>query len=312
MQYVSYINSLIKQKLFESNNVISYGQNIAAGSCLGGLTRNINKSDKNLVLNTTNSEYSMTGVGFGLMLEGLNSIYFHKQQDFTLLGMDHFVHTWNAISISEIKGSYTIFSIVVDNGYEGPQSCTNILRDLSSISNIPGYTISNAIDAEYIINYELIKPGVRFVCVSQKMFKTEIQVGNINSKLIDKENCVSRYSDGNDVIILSMNFAFSEAMKLHNELLGASIKSSVLNIASTMPKSWDIVLKELKNTKKIVICDDSKSNNKELYKLCYLLSKQIKDCLILIKDRERYKSWAYPNPDLFKLDYKKIIKELRV
>ena len=106
---------------------------------MGGLTRNIDEKLKNKVINSTNSEYSMTGMGFGLAIDGTNAIYFHKQQDFTLLGMDHFVHTWNAMSINNLKAGYTIFSIVVDNGFEGPQSCINMLRDLVSISNIPTY-----------------------------------------------------------------------------------------------------------------------------------------------------------------------------
>lgn len=312
MQYVSYINLLLKQKLSESKNVISYGQNIAAGSCLGGLTKNINDNSDNLVLNTTNSEYSMTGLGFGLLLEGLNSIYFHKQQDFTLLGMDHFVHTWNAISINKVEGSYTIFSIVVDNGYEGPQSCTNLQKDISSISNIPSYNLSTVFDAQHIINKELVRPGVRFICVSQKMFKNKIEVENNKPRLIDVENCISKYSEGNDVIIVSMNFAFSEALNLHKKLLEAGVNSSIINIASATPTNWNLVIEELKKTKKIVICDDSKSNNKHFYELCYLLSINLKDITLIIENRKRDKSWSFPNSDLFKLDYKKIIYKLGI
>ena len=40
-----------------------------------------------------------TGVGFGLMLRSVNSVFFMKQFDFLLLGIDHLVNTYNIIIV---------------------------------------------------------------------------------------------------------------------------------------------------------------------------------------------------------------------
>ena len=65
MNYVANINQLLRAKLADTPNVVSFGQNIAAASCLGGLTRGLPTDNGNLVINTTNSEYTLTGAGFG-------------------------------------------------------------------------------------------------------------------------------------------------------------------------------------------------------------------------------------------------------
>ena len=69
MKYVQYINSLIKEHIKKEDKLVLYGQNIDAGSCLGGLTRGLSASSNNItVINTPNSENTLVGVGFGLML----------------------------------------------------------------------------------------------------------------------------------------------------------------------------------------------------------------------------------------------------
>lgn len=310
MQYVSYLNSLIKNIIQKKENTVCFGQNITTGSCLGGLTRGINEQNKNLILNTTNNEYSMSGVGFGLMVEGVNAIYFHKQQDFTLLGMDHFVHTWNSLSINKFKSSYTIFSIVVDNGFEGPQSCINMLRDISSLSNISGYTISNIDDAKFVINNHLINPGVRFISVSQKLFKNEIIYSNKKPMLLDKKNCLYKYFNGEDVTVLCTNFAFQNGLNLCDYFRKRGLKPSLVNASCVMPTNWDQVLKLTNQSKKLVIIDDSKSNHKELYNLSYNVIKNTPECKVSLNIRSRNNNDNIPNDDIYKINFNDIFKEI--
>ena len=64
---------------------------------------------KGIVLNTPNVENTLVGFGFGMMLNGVNSVFFMKQFDFLLLGMDQLVNTYNVIRQNEPKASFTIF-----------------------------------------------------------------------------------------------------------------------------------------------------------------------------------------------------------
>ena len=310
MNYVGNINQLFRTKLADTPNVVSFGQNIAAASCLGGLTRGLPTENVNLVINTTNSEYTLTGAGFGLMTEGVNGIFFLKQQDFLLLGIDHLVHTWNALRTRNLKTSFTIVAIVVDNGYEGPQSCINNLPDLCSISHIPGFTISNADDAESIINKQLVTPGVRLIGVSQNLFKSDISLPNSDRKLVDAENTIHQYSSGNEATIVSMNFAFTEAIRIAEALKDKGTHSSLFNVASVSPTSWRVVLEHAAMTKNLLICDDSKSQHKASIQLAHLVQSQIPDCKISVQARVHEDNWSWPNPDQYQVQDSEVFKSI--
>ena len=82
MRHVEVINQEICRVLSGSTDLVCFGQNVSLGSCLGGLTKGLPTQNRNIVINTTNSENSLAGMGFGLMLENIDSICFLKQQDF--------------------------------------------------------------------------------------------------------------------------------------------------------------------------------------------------------------------------------------
>ncbi len=136
MKYVQYINSLLKEHVSNNADLVLYGQNIDAGSCLSGLTRGLSSCNGGLTINTPNSENSLVGVGFGLMLNDVSSVFFMKQMDFLLLGIDQLVNTYNVIRQSKPSASFTIFPVTVDSGYEGPQSSLNNFDDFCSIAGI--------------------------------------------------------------------------------------------------------------------------------------------------------------------------------
>ena len=87
MIYVEYLNSLLKEEVNQKNKVVIFGQNVHAGSYLSGLTKGFDAKNGNILLNTQNSENSLVGFGFGLMLNNISSIYFMKQLDFLLLSI---------------------------------------------------------------------------------------------------------------------------------------------------------------------------------------------------------------------------------
>jgi pyruvate/2-oxoglutarate/acetoin dehydrogenase E1 component len=310
--YVGYINQLLKEKLASSSNVVSFGQNIGTGSCLSGLTRGLPTNDGNVTINSTNTEYSLTGAGFGIMADGSDGIYFMKQQDFLLLGIDHLTHTWNALRTRNITGSFTICAIVVDNGFEGPQSCINKLPDLCSISRIPGYSIANKSDAESVIDKHLVAPGVRIIGISQKMYRTELPDGETHDGVVDPENMITRYGSGDEASVVSLNFAFPEAKKMMASLEANNANTSLFNIAAASPSNWSAILEHAAKSKRVVICDDSTSQHKASTELAYQLISQIPDCKISLKTRSYEPNWSVPNADLYAIDTTAVLKELAI
>ena len=68
MKYIEYVNEQIRNTVKDPENLVLFGQNINAGSCLGGLTKGLSVNPTSKIINSTNSENSLCGFGFGLML----------------------------------------------------------------------------------------------------------------------------------------------------------------------------------------------------------------------------------------------------
>jgi len=311
MKYIEAVNNQIKKTVMESQNIILFGQNINAGSCLGGLTRGIKVSENSKIINSTNSENTLCGFGFGLMLNEISSIFFMKQLDFLLLGIDHLVNTFNIIrnTMPNLKSSFTIMPIIMDNGYQGPQSSLNNFSDFCSIARISGYVISTKYEAEKIISSKLVSPGFRILGVSQRLFGKEI----LEIEPIDKNEDLSliQYTRGKDVTIVCFNFSFPLGWKLLEELKNKKIDSSIFNVTKLTPINWEKIIDDVKITKKIIIMDDSKSENLLCYNLISIIHDQCKlDKKIVVK-KNISSYWLDPVDDQMDINYKKIIDEIQ-
>ena len=312
MKYIEFINNLIKQETVKHDNLVLFGQNISAGSCLGGLTRGLKVKENSRIINSTNSENSLCGFGFGLLMGGTNSIFFMKQLDFLLLGIDHLVNTFNIIRNLDYfrsKASFTIMPIIVDNGYQGPQSSLNNLSDFCSIARIQGYIINNKLDAEKILSSELIKPGFRIICVSQRLFNDELLIPE-KLERVNKENTVFQYSSGQNVTIVCFNLSFPYGFKLSNKLKANRISSSLFTVNSSTICDWSMIINDLKTTNKLVIFEDSKSvnTNANIFLNDALLSCKL-DKKIIIR-REIGMNWLNPVDDSLEIRYDEIINQL--
>lgn len=308
MKYVEYINGLIGEKTAETKRLVLFGQNIAAGSCLSGLTRGLKVGEGGLIINTPNSENTLAGLGFGMMLSGISSIFFMKQQDFLLLGIDHLVNTYNFIRRKNPSSSFTIMPVVIDQGYQGLQSSLNNFGDFCSIARVPGFAITNKVDAQDIINSQLVSPGFRIIGVSQRLFKGEIlEVEKIYS---NKENTLFQYAQGSYVTIICFNFSFPYGLELHNKLKEKGIDSSLFSVNSPTPIQWDKIIEDLQKSKKLVLIDDSKSENLSCYNFLAEASEQCQmDNKIIIK-RDFSEDWLSPSSDQLKINYDNIVAKL--
>ena len=312
MKYIEFVNNLIKQEVIKYDNLVLFGQNINAGSCLGGLTRGLKVKESSKIIHSTNSENSLCGFGFGLLMGETNSIFFMKQLDFLLLGIDHLVNTFNIIrnlDYFKLKASFTIMPIIVDNGYQGPQSSLNTFSDFCSIARIPGYTITNKFDTEQIISSELIKPGFRIICPSQRLFNEELLIPE-KLEYVNKENTVFQYSSGQNVTIVCFNLSFSYGLELSNKLKIRGLSSSLFTVNSPTPCDWSKIIDDLKINKKLVIFEDSKSVNTSIYTF---LNDVYESCNLdkkIIIRREMHENWLNPISDILEINYDKIINQL--
>ncbi len=312
MKYIEYVNEIIRRESVARDYLVMFGQNVNAGSFIGGFTKGLSVTSKSKILNTPNSENTLVGFGFGVMLGGGSAIFFMKQLDFLFLGIDHLVNTYNMLrNTSKIpKGSFTIMPIVVDNGYQGPQSSSNNFGDFCSMARIPGFAITNQYDAEGIIAKHMVSSGFRILAISQRLSKEDlINTGDPFDK--DAEMKWVQYSEGNDVTIVCFNFTFPYGwqLKLNMELSGMT--SSLFNINYMTPIDWSPIIASVKKTKRIVILDDSKSENISAFSLLALVRKEVKLKKDIVVFRKIGEQWLNPISDDFDIDYQGIVENIK-
>jgi hypothetical protein len=174
LTYTQYVNLCIRSQFEEYDKSVIYGQNIVAGSRISGLGAGLEKIDGTLAVNTTNSENSLMGMGFGLSLSGIPSLFLMKQHDFALLGLDQLVNTNNVLRQGRLKSPFLVLMVIVDSGFEGPQATLSSLDEFASLSKAPVHFLSTkeSIDEGFKQSQE---PGLHFLALGQANMKKKVK-----------------------------------------------------------------------------------------------------------------------------------------
>jgi hypothetical protein len=296
--YRTVINQLLKEQLIDEKPFVLFGQNVAAGSCLSGLTRGLTTNKGLEMFNTPNCENAMVGFGFGLMMRGVDSAFFVKQHDFLLLTLDHMVNTYNMLKLSGYSAGFTIVCIVVDSGFEGPQSRLNNLSDFCSLADIDTFTINTKQDAETMIP-RLKESGFRIVALSQRLFAQEM-LDIEDSKILSKDMIHYLPCPKGDVLIVSMNFTVPSAYRLSKELKEHyGWTSTIVGVQNSLPKSFSELDDLLNRYDKVVILEDSRSINKSSHRLQLYIAQQYRNTTVYIQERSATIEDIVPNPDVY-------------
>jgi len=308
MKYVEYLNTTIKELVADQKRLFIFGQNIAAGSCLSGLTRGLKVGQGSLVVNTPNSENTLCGLGFGSMMAGANAIFFMKQLDFLFLGIDHLVNTYNIVRRKEPQASFTIFPVVVDSGYEGPQACSNNLGDFCSMANIEGFTLNSKSEIQKILKTYLIKPGFRIICPSQRLFKTEM----IDCAALDHndELTIFQYTQGNDATVVCFNLSLPQGLELSRHMQSSGLTADLFCVSAAFAIDWRHILLSIQKTKNLVIIDDSKSVNGPWQGLLNAAAEQCPLQRKVIIRRQLTGYYPRPHADQLEVNYQSIVGQL--
>lgn len=262
----TYIGQILEQvnSVTEScGPVLLYGENIDTGSRIAGLARGLKVNPSGRILNVGNCELTHIGVGLGMMLDGGNSAVFMKQLDFLLLGIDQMVNTLNFIRafppVSGL-GSFTIFVIVCDQGYQGPQSSLNSASDFASMANINAYCLNGSEDASSVIRDQFVTPGFRMVCTSQRLFGAPSMVIPVETRAAD--NSVFKYRSGDDVTLVCYNFALRDGAELAERLGDVGIRSDLFHVNYVPGMDMGMLAESCARTRRLVLIDDSKTITK--------------------------------------------------
>jgi len=162
------------------------------------------------ILSVSNCELAHSGVGLGMKLDGGNVVLILKELDFLLLGRDQLANTFNFIRAHRSLpglGSFTVFTIVCDQGYQGSQSSLNSAGDIATLANIADYCLNSTADAYCVIQDQLVSPGLRIVCTSQRLFGATPL--DLPVEVRSPDNAIFKYlsSDDDTVVFLTLHCA---------------------------------------------------------------------------------------------------------
>lgn len=266
--YIAGVNAILAEMSARVPNVVLYGENIMNGSRISGLTKGLHVDRGGRIINIGDSEPTHCGIGFGLLMNGVPAVLYTKQLDFMLLGVDHFVSTYNAIRSMDgvpSTGSFTIVTIVCDQGYQGPQSSFNALADLCSLAQVPGYAITNKADAMAVISSQIGAPGFRFIALSQRLFGTELL--ELEADVAAGDQSIFRYRRGADATVVCLNFSLPEGLRVADELSRTGRGASLYSVNPVFPTDWRPILDDAAATGRLLILDDSKGALSQAYEL---------------------------------------------
>jgi len=258
--YLSHITKQINAVTESCGQVLLFGENIDTGSRLSGLARGLKVNQAGKILNVGNCELTHCGVGLGMMLEGSNAVLFMKQLDFLLLGVDQLVNTFNYVRAYHAPkeiGSFTVFVIVCDQGYQGPQSSFNAVSDIASLANIDVYCLNGKADASYVIHDDFVRSGLRVVCTSQRLFNEDV----LDIPVLDRapSNAIFKYKPGQDVTMICYNFSLSQGLLIVDNLNRLDISVDLFHVNYIKNMDAEMLIESCDQTGKLIVFDDSKS-----------------------------------------------------
>jgi hypothetical protein len=270
-------SSVINRKLIEFSESQDYsavfGQNIITGSRISGLGLNLETKSKFSAINTPNSESSLFGIGFGLAMNGVSAVFLMKQHDFALLGLDQLVNTYNLIRNRTLKSPFIVLMVVVDSGYEGPQSSLNNLDDFASLTRGKVHFLTTLENIDSSFN-EIKSTGLHFLVVGQSQLKQKV-VKSSGTFLAESNFTLYRENRINLSSNLFVNFGVN--FEVLFRIIGkAENLSKHLDLMTCKTIGTDFDNQELEKMllyKKIFIVDGSKSSNRFSEKLVGALEK---------------------------------------
>lgn len=243
--------------------VLLFGENIDTGSRIAGLARGLTVNPEGRILNVGNCELTHIGLGLGMMLDHGNAVVFMKQLDFLLLGVDQLVNTFNLIRAfhrTDELGSFTIFVIVCDQGYQGPQSSLNNASDLASLANVNVYCLNTAEDAAHVVREQFVAPGCRVICTSQRLFGAPALELPIQFRAAD--NSLFKFRSGDDLTLACYNFSLRDGLALAEKLAAAGVQSDLFHVNYVPAMDTSMLLESCRRTRRLAVIDDTKTVTK--------------------------------------------------
>lgn len=310
LTFTQYVNNKIHDKFSNFEHSVIFGQNIISGSRISGLGNGLDQIHNCIALNTTNSENSLMGLGFGLSLSGIPSLFLMKQHDFALLGLDQLTNTFNVLRNGRLKAPFIVLMVVVDSGFEGPQSSLSSLDEFASLTRAPIYLLSSkeSIDQAFKSASE---PGLHLMALSQKNMKNICSTEQVTFKECGNA-VIYQYSTSSNkaktaVVFYGVNNYIAKEVALKLSKVEINVNLVNINKLEKIDSNSELFT-EIAKHEQIVIIDSGKSEIHFSSDLALSLKGHGKD--IYLYQRFSTKNWSVVSADALEFDAQSIVQKV--
>jgi pyruvate/2-oxoglutarate/acetoin dehydrogenase E1 component len=310
LTFTQYVNKKIHEKFASYNHSVIFGQNIVSGSRISGLGAGLDQIENCVALNTTNSENSLMGLGFGLALSEIPSLFLMKQHDFALLGLDQLTNTYNVLRNGRLKAPFIVLMVVVDSGFEGPQASLSSLDEFASLTRAPIYFLSSKenIDKAFELTSE---PGLHLMALSQKNMKS-FCTSSQEVFMECGDAIIYRYipnSKNAKIAVVSFGVNILVAKEVAAELSKEPYSVSLVSMNKLVKIDLSSELfSEIVQHEKIVVIDSGKSEIHFSSDLALSLKKYGKETHLY--QRTSSQKWSVVSDDALEFDVQSIIQKV--
>jgi len=272
--FTQYVNRKIKEQFSKYENSVIYGQNIVAGSRVSGLGLQLEEINGVTAINSTNTENSLMGMGMGLAISGVPSLFLMKQHDFALLGIDQLTNTTNVLRNGRFLSPFIILMVVVDSGYEGPQASLSSLDEFASLTRVPVHFLATkeTIDLAFR-NAE--SPGLHLMALSQKNMKKTVsnpltKIEEFEEGILYREKVNQDKASGILIVFFGVEISLIDNVIDKVQFLGISVDTIIMSKLSKLGKGSNL-FRKMVGYEKIIIIDTGKSEIHFSSELAWLL-----------------------------------------
>lgn len=272
--FTQYVNNKIKEQFSKYENSVIYGQNIVAGSRVSGLGSQLEEISGVTAINSTNTENSLMGLGLGLAISGVPSLFLMKQHDFALLGIDQLTNTTNVLRNGRFLSPFIILMVIVDSGYEGPQASLSSLDEFASLTRAPVHFLSTK-ETINLAFRNAESPGLHLMALSQKNMKKTVsssltKIEEFEEGILYGEKADQYKVSGILIVFFGVEISLIENVIDKVQFLGISVDTIIMSKLSKLGKESNLFRKML-GYKGIIIIDTGKSEIHFSSELAWLL-----------------------------------------
>ena len=251
------INMALEYSLKKDKRLILYGLGVSDPKEIFETTINLQKKfGSQRVFDTPNSENALTGMGIGYGMMGGRVVMTHQRLDFSLLSLDQLIN--NAAKLfytSDGKFSVPItIRLIVGRGWGQGPNHSQALQSL--FAHIPGLKVvspSNPNNAYNLLISSIFDNNPTIFIEHRWLHNQE---GRIKKNYKPKKiQSFEKISTGKDLTIVCNSLMTVEAIKANKILKKNKIKCDIINLLSLNPLNFNVIIKSVKKTGKLIVCD---------------------------------------------------------